>query len=61
MILECGRSPNDLKDRYARWTESSRPRVLRFFPITRTSFPRRPAYLIAIPRSRYSSSLVIVL
>jgi catechol 2,3-dioxygenase-like lactoylglutathione lyase family enzyme len=26
------------------------------FPITCTSFPRRPAYLIAMPRSAYSSS-----
>jgi hypothetical protein len=38
------------------WIVSSSPKVLRFFPITRTSFPRRPAYLIAMPRSTYSSS-----
>jgi hypothetical protein len=35
---------------------SSSPRLLRFFPITRTSLPRRPAYLIAILRNVYSSS-----
>ncbi len=35
---------------------SSSARLLRFFPITCTSFPRSPAYLIAMPSSRYSSS-----
>jgi hypothetical protein len=29
---------------------------LRFFPITRTFFPRSPAYLIAMPNSVYSLS-----
>ena len=38
------------------WILSSSPSVLLFFPITRTSLPRRPAYLIAMPRSAYSSS-----
>lgn len=33
------------------WIVPSSSRVLRFFPITRTSSPRRPAYLIAMPRS----------
>src|SRR5581483_971342 len=38
------------------WIFPSPPSVCRFFPITRTSFPRRPAYLIAMPSSVYSSS-----
>jgi hypothetical protein len=42
------------KDWRVHWIFSSSPSVLLFFPITRTSLPRRPAYLIAIPRSRYS-------
>src|SRR5208282_6215968 len=44
-----------LKAHQTYWILSSSPRLLRFFPITRTSFPRSPAYLIAMPSSMYSS------
>ena len=33
--------------------------MLLFFPITRTSFPRRPAYLIAMPRRQVFVFLVV--
>ena len=38
------------------WATFKTPRVLRLFPIARTSVPRRPAYLIAMPSSVYSFS-----
>jgi hypothetical protein len=43
----------------AHWTVPSSSRMLRFFPITRTSFPRRPAYFDRHAEERVFILLVV--